>query len=254
MLRNGAVLVLTTILLVASSQTASAQLFGDREVGGSLSRRPTPGQSSRPSSQTRPSSTQRSQTNRTTMASGDERPGFESVGQMVDDNARFIRGNRDAGDFVGSDLGDSQTFVGMQQTDIEADLSSAVDELLIEETPDVNLGTQPVIPPRMLLNAPRLQVGFDFTPRQPDVVSAQLTRRVGLTLSSDASNRIEVSMEDGVAILRGEVVSERDRKLAGILVGFEPGVARVRNEIQLATAAPAPARQPLLPPPPEPRL
>ena len=194
------------------------------------------------------------------MASGAERPTFESVGEMVDENARFVRGNREAADFVGSDLGDVQDFVGMQQTGIEADIRSAIDELVIEETPDVNIGAQPVIPPRMLLNAPRMQVGFDFTPRPAGIVSSQLTRRVGSKLSSNGSNRIEVWVEDGVAILRGEVVSERDRKLAGILVGFEPGVARVQNEIQLATATPANVDHPLLllpphpllPPPPEP--
>ena len=258
MRRYVALLLFAVVGLAACSSPAHAQLFGERTVGGpSLSRRPSPGQTG---SSSRQFPTGASRTSRTTMASGAERPTFESVGEMVDENARFVRGNREAADFVGSGLEDVQNFVGMQQTDIEADIRSAVDELIIEETPDVNLLTQPVIPPRMLLNSPRLQVGFDFTPRPADIVSSQLTRRVGSKLSSNGSNRIEVWVEDGVAILRGEVVSERDRKLAGILVGFEPGVARVQNEIQLATATPANVDHPLLllpphpllPPPPEP--
>jgi hypothetical protein len=141
----------------------------------------------------------------------------------------------------------------MQQTAIEADIRSAVDELVIEEAPEVNRTTRPMVPPRMQLNAPRLALGFDFTPRPADIVSSQLTDRIRSKLPLADSNRIEVSVEDGVAILRGEVVTERERKLAGILVGFEPGVARVQNEIQLATAAPPNDGHPLLPPPPEPR-
>ena len=253
MLRYCAVLGIVLLSPLATERMASAQLFGERTLGRSLSRQSNPDQSGRPSSQTRPTMTQGSRVNRTTLASGAERPSFESVGAMVDENARFVRGNRAANDFVGSDLAEAQNFVGMQQTDIEADIRSAVDEQLIEEAPEVNLGTQPAIPPRMLLNPPRLQVGFDYTPRAADVVSSQLTRRIGSKLSSDASNRIEVWVEDGVAILRGEVVTERDRKLAEILVGFEPGVARVQNEIQLAAAARASAEQPMLPPPPVPR-
>ncbi len=260
MRRNVTLLLLAVVGLAACSSPAHAQLFGERTVGGpSLSRRPSPGQTGDRSRQF-PTGSSQSSRSRTTLASGAERPTFESVGEMVDENARYVRGNRDAADFVGSDLGDVQDFVGMQQTGVEAELRSAIDELIIEETPDVNLLTQPVIPPRMLLNPPRMQVGFDFTPRPADIVSSQLTRRVGSKLSSDASNRIEVWVEDGVAILRGEVVSERDRKLAGILVGFEPGVARVRNEIRLASATPANvdhpllllSPHPLLPPPPEP--
>jgi hypothetical protein len=231
-------------MLAAFPQTATAQLFGERSLGGSLSRRPNPGQS-------RPSSSG-NRTGSRTATGGSERPTFESVAEMVNEDARFVRGNRDAADFVGSDLGDVQTFVGMQQTDIEADIRSAVDELIIEDTPDINLQAQPVIPPRMLLNAPRLQVGFDFTPRPADALSFQLTQRVGSKLSSEPSNRIEVWVEGGVAILRGEVVSERDRKLAGILVGFEPGVARVQNEIQLATATPGDSGYPAMPPAPDP--
>jgi hypothetical protein len=248
------VLGIWLLATAASERAAWAQMFGERTLGRSLSRQANPRQANpgQPSGQTRPTMTQGSQVGRTTMASGSERPTFESVGEMVDENARFIRGNRAADNFVGSDLAEVQDFVGMQQTDIQADIRSAVDDILIEETPDVNLDTQPAIPSRMLLNPPRLQVGFDFTPREADIVSTQLTRRLRSTLSPTVSNRIEVWVEDGVATLRGEAASERDRKLVEILVGFEPGVARVRNEIQLATAPPVSAGPTILPPPPAP--
>jgi hypothetical protein len=248
MIRNVVLLLVTLVGLAMLSSAAQAQLFGERKLGGSsLSRRPSLGQNSDRGRQFPDRSSGSARSSRTEMASGRERPTFEAVEQMIDEGARFIRGNREAGDFVGSDTGDVQSFVGMQQSGVEEEIRSAVDELVIEETPDVNLDSQPVIPPRMLLNRPRLTVGFDFAPRPASVVSAQLTQQVASKLSLDGPNWIEVSVVNGVAILRGEAVSEHDRRLAGILVGFEPGIARVQNEMRLASETPI---APVLPPAP----
>ena len=52
---------------------------------------------------------------------------------------------------------------------------------------------------------------------------------------------VKVEMEGQVAILRGEVQSQHERDLVGRVVLLEPGVADVRNELQVAAAKPSPA-------------
>jgi len=40
-------------------------------------------------------------------------------------------------------------------------------------------------------------------------------------------------LESGVAVLRGEVATERDSELIEAMLGFEPGVDRIRNELRV---------------------
>jgi hypothetical protein len=170
------------------------------------------------------------------------------MGTMVDENARFIRGNREASNFVGADAGEAQRFVGSQQAGQGEEIRSAVDELQVETAPDANRTPGPALPPRMRLNAPRLKVGFDFTPQADADVSARLTQRLETKLRSNESRRIEVSVVGDEAILRGEVASDRDRKLAELLAGFEPGIARVRNQLVVRPAdSPQKPREPPAP-------
>jgi hypothetical protein len=167
---------------------------------------------------------------------------------MVDENARFIRGNRDATDFVGADAGEAQRFVGRQQAgQAQEEIRSAVDQLQVETATDANQTAGPTLPPRMRLNAPRLKVGFDFTPQADADIGTQLASRLQTALRQNGSRRIDVSVTGDEAVLRGEVASERERKLAELLVRFEPGITRVQNELQVRSAdSPSP-------PPSEPR-
>jgi osmotically-inducible protein OsmY len=50
---------------------------------------------------------------------------------------------------------------------------------------------------------------------------------------------VQVEMVDKVAVLRGEVASQHERDLVARLVLLEPGIVDVRNELELATPAPA---------------
>lgn len=158
---------------------------------------------------------------------------FENVGN-VDENARYVRENRDPSAFVGFDSGETRSFVGAQQaTELGGDteVTSAVDDFQLELTPDANATAEPVIPARTGMYPPRLQVSFDFRARPMGEVNTKIADRLGSMLSLGDSNSIEVLVEDGVAILRGEVASERDRRMAGLLVRFEPGIADSRNEL-----------------------
>jgi hypothetical protein len=200
---------------------AQAQLFGNRPVGGPVSRRPGAADA------------------RNSQAA--EGPALEAIGTMVDESARYVRGNREATDFVGTDSAEGSRFVGSQQSGLGEMVQSAVDEdFQVETIPDVNEVVEPVIPARLRLNAPRLELGFAPRPRSSDTASVTVLRRLQSSLPALDPNSFEVSVADGVATLRGTVVSERDRKMAMLLASFEPGIARVQNELTVAGPASVP--------------
>jgi hypothetical protein len=117
-------------------------------------------------------------------------------------------------------------------------VQSAVDDSLqIETGVEVNQVIEPVIPARMRLNAPRLELGFPVRSQPADVMHLTVLRRLQTSLPGLDPSRFEVSVADGVAILRGTVASERDRKMAALLVGFEPGIGRVQNELTVENPA-----------------
>jgi osmotically-inducible protein OsmY len=55
-----------------------------------------------------------------------------------------------------------------------------------------------------------------------------------------SSGSVQVEMEGQVAVLRGAVASQHERDLVARLVLLEPGIADVRNELQVASALPVP--------------
>jgi hypothetical protein len=168
-----------------------------------------------------------------------EGPALETIGTIVDETARFIRGNRAATDFVGADSGEASRFVGMLQSGVGEQLQSAVDDnLAIEADTDVNRVTEPVIPPRLQLNAPRLELGFVARRQPAEWKQITAVQRLQTSLPALDPSSFEVSVVDGVATLRGTVVSERDRKMAALLLGFEPGIARVQNELTVVPPDP----------------
>jgi hypothetical protein len=79
---------------------------------------------------------------------------------MVNEKARFIRGNRKTTDFVGADTGEGKRFVGSEQAGTDEEVRSAVDNLNVEMAADANLTANPVMPPRVQMYAPRLRVAF----------------------------------------------------------------------------------------------
>lgn len=193
---------------------ADAQLFGERSVGRPVARRPGA------------ASTQNAEA-----ATG---PALESIGVMVDESARYVRSNRAVTDFVGSDTTEGSRFVGSLQAGAGELVQSAVDESLeIETGTEVNQLIEPVIPARMRLNAPRLELGFSVRPIPADAMQLTALRRLQTSLPG-LDPDLEVSVADGVAILRGTVASERERKMAALLLGFEPGIGRVQNELTVA--------------------
>jgi hypothetical protein len=192
---------------------AEAQLLGNRAGGGSVVRRPNAQQ-----------------------GQGGAGTTLESIGTIVDETARFVRGNRAVTDFVGADSGEAARFVGSLQAGATEQVQSAVDDILqLETVPDINRVTGPVVPPRLRLNAPRLELGFTSLGQAEQVTEVAAVQRLQTSLPGLDPNLFEVSVADGVATLRGTVASERDRRMAALLLGFEPGIRRVENELTVAS-------------------
>lgn len=216
-------IVTAAVLAVAAAMAsdAQAQLFGDRSLGGSVSRRSTP---SRPTSRT--------------AATADP----SAIGE-VSGSERFIRGNRDRNDFVGTDSAEVREFVGAQSDVAAGQTTAAAAAVKVEAVTNANQALKATASrtPTRGLYSPRLSVGFQHPSLASQEVSSNLTQQLSASLAGRleamfARNRIpsiEVSLEGGKATLRGTVASEHERTLAGLLALFEPGIAAVENQLEV---------------------
>ena len=205
---------LTWLLTVESLQ---AQMFGSRPAGSILSKNP--------------------------LGTSDMSNPTGGVGS-VKFNERFIRGNRRSGDIVGRDTRDRKGFVGAQQGGQSGRARPAVTGR-IQAAPDANRAGSRAGAGGSGPSEPRLSVAFAVTRPTGEELATSLARQLQASPGFQATSRIEVSVEDGTATLRGEVASARDRTLAEQLALFEPGIDSVRNELKVKTLPPSP--QPYLP-------
>lgn len=202
---------IATLMLLGFERPAEGQMFGNRQVGRTLAPR--------------------------------SRPGSEGEAGMVR-NQRFVRGNRAAGAFVGSDRGDASRFVGTQQAGAGVAVRSAAAGIQAAGDESNQMNRPARRPAANEPYPPRLSVAFDYDPAPSDQLARAIERRLQLQ-----DLPIEVLVEDRTAILRGAVSSEEQRTLAELLVGFEAGISFVQNELTV-DRSPAAASPP--PPPPLP--
>jgi len=200
-----AVGLVVTLLLVGHVAPAEAQLFGNRTLSSPLSRRTKPG---------------------------------ETVGGLSG-SERFLRGNRRATDFVGSDSRDPRSFVGEQQGTTAGRVRSATEGLRArrDQTRQLN--------PRYRKRAtrdmydPRLVVGFELTVRPREAARSSALRSFRTDAANGRFGSIEISVNGRTATLAGSVASANDRSLAEALVLLEPGIGDVQNDL-VVTALPTP--------------
>ena len=83
---------------------------------------------------------------------------------------------------------------------------------------------------------PRLRIAFEFPATQASAITGQLTKQLeNLAARYPDFAQIKVFAEpDGAVKLQGHVPSADARKLAAIIVGLEPGVRSVQNELAVA--------------------
>lgn len=195
--------VLIPLVLAGLAASANAQLFGPRQIG-----RNSRGQSLIDSA---------------------------NVGTTAG-NRRFMRDARSASEFVGADP-DSGNFVGSTQSQNDGQAVSAVAGLREQPTLRVNR-------PRTVSNSgpypARLQIDFAVPP--PAVGTGDRIRVIsGVTLSTatqellqDRRVQLSPAPTGRSVVLTGTVPSAHDRRIAELLVMFEPGVETVANDLQVA--------------------
>lgn len=218
------------VVVLGSGGAAQGQMFGQRTLGQTLTRQPSPGQPA-------PASAGGA-------VSGN--PNANLLTGIETGMARFLRDNRGSGSFVGRDRRDIQGFVGTAQAENAGPIQSATGEFRLPPPPNVNRPRPEPAVSRPGPYRPRISLGF----RPPRLATAKqeavLTRHLSRALADRLVGPLQVAVADRTAILEGAVASEYDRVLAEQLVLLEPGVSDVANRLQVASAAqpaaPEPAR------------
>ncbi|HUE74469.1 MAG TPA: BON domain-containing protein [Pirellulaceae bacterium] len=167
-------------------------------------------------------------------------------------DARYIRGNRSAGDFVGADTGDARVAGvmdiggagggrgGMQQfTSLFSGgrNGNALGQLFSGQlNQGGNQRTRSSAGGNMALRIP-IRMDFTPTPVATSRFTAQFQKRLGKLPGLTTVGPIQVVLEGETVVLRGVVASEGDRLLAADLAKLEPGIDVVKNELTVQSVA-----------------
>lgn len=204
-------LLVPIILLAIAATSCEAQgLFGERMLGGAVSKRNSP----------------------------------QSAAGSPSSGRRFLREERSVADFVGSAIAGEAAgrFVGGQSA-ASAPVSS-IAGLTEEARPPLN---RPRIIRPAGLYAERLTLASDLLKAAHlEPMPPQLSESLQ-TLIQSRSVTIAVSPEGHSATLRGAVPSEHDRQTTELLVMFEPGIQMVVNELTVDSTLPPIQRRPRFP-------
>ena len=231
------ILAVAAVLALAAGE-ARAQLFGQRQLGTLRSMQSPPGAMTNP-------------------AMG----AVNSPGGTITGAERFVRGARQATDFIGTDSRDRRGFVGLSQS--RARRTLPVPPLQARPEPNVNQAASPnESNSAAALYPSRLALSPELTVERPAEIQASLERRLRNSPRIRWTSPLELTVDGQTAILRGEVATSRDRELAAAWAEFEPGISDVQND--LTVMSPDPSRllpagreslapDPVIPPGPQPR-
>ena len=179
------------VVLVWMAPPAAGQLFGSRSLGRPLSGRSGPG-------------------------------------VRVPQNARFLRGNRPPGAFVGATSGTATTDQPTRRP--------AVPRRTASTRAPRNLN--PAMP-KLKKNTPyypQLSVAFRFNARSGEQQAVLLQTQLSRLFAGGNENRFEVSVAGRKATLRGVVASAREHDLAEIVARFAPGISEVENQLAIQSS------------------
>lgn len=160
-------------------------------------------------------------------------------GGQTTGSERFMRGNRQAGNFVGSDISEvtqlfSNLTAGRTNTDGAGNFGPQ-NRGRGNEFDNMQSNNQATIVPH------RLMIGFRYP--QPRIALPAPNAAGGTTIRGLARipsrGPLTVELQDRTATLRGVVATAHDRALAEQLALLEPGISQVQNELQVAESLPA---------------
>ena len=168
-----------------------------------------------------------------------------NVGQ-VDASDRFVRGNRQAGEFVGAGTEDVQNFIGALQAGA-AGRGAGPLAAITNRGGGANRGGRAAGRGQTDIRM-SLRVAFEYPRPNSSQVSTALVQRLERLPQIETLPGLEVSIDRGTATLRGMVATQRARELAERLIRLEAGIWRVQNELMVAAAPAVPT--PTIPPEP----
>jgi hypothetical protein len=88
---------------------------------------------------------------------------------------------------------------------------------------------------------PQMVVAFNYASRAPEKTQLSLSTKFSKLANKEQFKGVEIQMDGSTVILRGEVATDKDIRLATSLARLEPGVRKVQNELTVPTAdIPAP--------------
>jgi osmotically-inducible protein OsmY len=202
--------------------SGSSGMFGNRTVGSSLSAGQRTFGSNPP-------------------GSGATTSDLSGVGQ-IDSSDRFVRDNRQPGQFVGNSSQSLQDFVGAVQANQRMNQRAGQGNLAgPSQNRSANANRSGTAKAAQTPIRTTLQVAFPYRKPAPDSLSSQLVRRLASSPQIHTRSPVEVQVVGGTATLRGTVASEHDRALAARMVRLEVGVWKVDNQL---TVAPVPGESP----------
>ena len=148
---------------------------------------------------------------------------------------RFSRGARGPNEFVGSDRGDVTTFVGSEQGRTQGPVTSAVTGLREQTPPRVNqpraaAASTGLNAPRIILS-PELRLRSDRFARRESLAPQ---RRLGEFFAVRSGSQIVANGSGQNVTLTGRVATSREKRIAGLIASFEPGVRVVRNDLRVS--------------------
>lgn len=157
----------------------------------------------------------------------------DDVGAISGDE-RFLREARDANSFVGASR--EGGFVGSQTAVGEGEIRSAIEGDLVREAIDPAINRILSLPQLQTgMYAPRLRLGFTPTTLPVPAIESTTAQRLSVSSAIRAAAPLEVSLAGRTATLRGTVGSEHEKRLAGLMLLFEPGISKVENDLAVAS-------------------
>ncbi len=216
--------------------TTSTGSFGTRTLGGSASSNRT-GQSSGVGG----TGSQTGQGTGTGTGTG-AGAGGSGGSTTLSGSERFLKANRGAGSFVGADSGDAVNPLSTGGAAGQGAMGGAMGNQMMmqafrqsqqqgqnqQQNQGKNAKTQ--------LRA-AFKVGFETQPVVSTAFTTRLQTRFDNLPALKDKGSITTSMEGDVLVLRGQVASAADRKLAEDLLSLEPAVSQVRNELVIVQSA-----------------
>ena len=161
-----------------------------------------------------------------------------SFGGLDLGSARFLRGNRQPGEFVGVDQ--EAGFPGWPQAGRFPSSMMPMGGRYPSGTPSrQNQDEQRTAGPTTTPIRTTYCVAFDYDKPDSEQLSMSLTQRLAELPARQSHSPIQVEVRGRTAILRGVATTKHDRELAEQVVRLEAGIEMVKNEVVVATSTPS---------------